>query len=207
MRAGSSQANPVRVLHVFGGLGVGGAEVRTMDIYHAIDKTKVQFDFISHKPNEDYFENEIRALGGRIYHVPRYRLHNRAAYQRAWSEFLDAHPYYDTVHIHTTNTAAAILPILARHGVRQRITHAHSSSNPSAAKHILLRMNRNTINRLATVRLAVSADAAAYVYGRAAAGPGGVAIVQDAIDAKKYVFNPDTRAAVRESLSLRDSFV
>jgi glycosyltransferase involved in cell wall biosynthesis len=34
-----------------------------------------------------------------------------------------------------------------------------------------------------------------------------VAIVQDAIDAKKYVFNPDTRAAVRESLSLRDSFV
>ena len=39
---------PIRVLHVFGRLGLGGAESRIMDLYRNIDKRQVQFDFLVH---------------------------------------------------------------------------------------------------------------------------------------------------------------
>ena len=39
---------PIRVLHVFGKLNRGGAESRVMDLYHHMDRSKVQFDFLVH---------------------------------------------------------------------------------------------------------------------------------------------------------------
>ena len=41
-------SEPIRILHVLGGVGLGGAESRIMDIYRYIDKDKVQFDFLVH---------------------------------------------------------------------------------------------------------------------------------------------------------------
>jgi glycosyltransferase involved in cell wall biosynthesis len=181
-----------------------------MDIYRAIERTKIQFDFIVHGVHGEkngHFAQEIRALGGRIYSVPKYRFYNISAYRKAWSDFLDAHPRYDSVHIHTTNSAAAILSVLANHGVRQRIVHAHSASNPGMIKHILLRLSRRTINRLATLKLAVSNKAAVYVYGKTATDAGQISVVPDAIDAEKYVFHSSARAAMRKALSITDSLV
>ena len=40
---------PVRVLHVLGGLSLGGAESRIMDLYRCMDREKVQFDFLVHQ--------------------------------------------------------------------------------------------------------------------------------------------------------------
>ena len=39
---------PIRVLHVLGGLDRGGAETMVMNLYRAIDKSRVQFDFVVH---------------------------------------------------------------------------------------------------------------------------------------------------------------
>jgi len=37
-----------RVLCVFGALDRGGAETMCMNLYRAIDRTKIQFDFVKH---------------------------------------------------------------------------------------------------------------------------------------------------------------
>ena len=39
---------PIRVLHVFGRVGLGGAESRIMDLYGHIDRERIQFDFLVH---------------------------------------------------------------------------------------------------------------------------------------------------------------
>ena len=67
------QTNPVRVLNVLGTTNLGGAESRVMELYRALDKTKVQFDFLVHTDQEGQYDQEIRSLGGSIYSVPRFR--------------------------------------------------------------------------------------------------------------------------------------
>ena len=59
-------ANPVRVLNVLGTTNLGGAESRVMELYRALDRDKVQFDFLVHTDREGQYSEEIRSLGGRV---------------------------------------------------------------------------------------------------------------------------------------------
>ena len=63
---------PIRVLQVLGTTGLGGAESRVMDLYRNIDRERVQFDFAVHTSKKGYFDEEIEALGGHIYRLPRF---------------------------------------------------------------------------------------------------------------------------------------
>lgn len=49
---------PIRILHYGLTNNLGGIEVFVMSLYKHIDRTKIQFDFISHEGI--YFENEIK---------------------------------------------------------------------------------------------------------------------------------------------------
>ena len=62
---------PLRILCVFGSLNQGGAESMCMNLYRHIDRSKVQFDFVTHSGPGGAFEEEIRALGGKIYYCRR----------------------------------------------------------------------------------------------------------------------------------------
>ena len=77
------QTDPVRVLNVLGTTNLGGAESRVMELYRALDRDKVQFDFLVHTQKEGQYSEEIRRLGGRIYSVPRFRLLNFLSYKKA----------------------------------------------------------------------------------------------------------------------------
>ncbi|MDG3045264.1 hypothetical protein OE903_20645 [Bacillus sp. B6(2022)] len=68
-----------RVLHVVGGMNRGGAETMIMNIYRAIDRNVLQFDFITHREDVCDYDEEIRQLGGRIFmsQVLEHPLHGR----------------------------------------------------------------------------------------------------------------------------------
>ena len=87
----AAKAGPVRVLHILGTLERGGAESRVMDLYRAMDKEAVQFDFLVHTRGEDAYSAEVRALGGHIYTLPRFRGSNAIAYRQAIRAFFRAH--------------------------------------------------------------------------------------------------------------------
>lgn len=84
---------PVRVLHVLGGLSLGGAESRIMDLYRCIDREKVQFDFLVHQSAAgeripEFYDEEVKELGGRIYLLPKFKGYNYFSYRKAVREFL-----------------------------------------------------------------------------------------------------------------------
>ena len=60
----------IRVLHSVSNMDRGGIETMLMNYYRHIDRSKVQFDFIVNKKKPGFFDDEIRALGGRIFHSP-----------------------------------------------------------------------------------------------------------------------------------------
>ena len=76
-------AGAVRVLHVFGMLGLGGAETRTMDLYRNIDRNRVQFDFLVHTDRPCHYDDAARELGAELYRLPRFTGSNYPAYRRA----------------------------------------------------------------------------------------------------------------------------
>ena len=47
---------PIHVLHVLGGVGLGGAESRIMDLYRQMDREEIQFDFLVH-------DSTVRKIG------------------------------------------------------------------------------------------------------------------------------------------------
>ena len=60
---------PIRVLNLFTIMDRGGAETMVMNYYRHIDRTKVQFDFLVHREKRGAYDDEIEALGGKIYRL------------------------------------------------------------------------------------------------------------------------------------------
>ena len=59
----------IRVLQVIGGMNAGGMETMLMNYYRNINNNEIQFDFLISAKKKCFYEDEINALGGRIYRV------------------------------------------------------------------------------------------------------------------------------------------
>ena len=66
----------MRVLHVIGAMDCAGTETFLMNLYHNIDRNKVQFDFVVHTEKQMFYEKEIFLLGGKIFRVPQFKGYN-----------------------------------------------------------------------------------------------------------------------------------
>ena len=62
----------MRVLQVIGVMDRGGAETMVMNLYRAMDRERIQFDFLVHEQREGDYDAEIERLGGRFFRVPRF---------------------------------------------------------------------------------------------------------------------------------------
>lgn len=214
-------AEPIRILHVLGGVGLGGAESRIMDIYRHIDRDKIQFDFLIHQTKKGYYEEEIEAMGGRIYRVPRFTLYNIFSYRKALRDFFNAIQGVDNanrrfasssrrlevVHGHMTSTAAIYLPIAQKSGVPVTIAHARSAGVDKGPKGVVTRLMRRPLRNRCDYMFACSMLAAEAVFGRKNARCGNVIIVPNAIDVKRFCYQEEIRRRMRRELSLEDKFV
>lgn len=46
----------------------GGTQALLMNIYRKINRNKVQFDFLVEYPDKQFYDDEIKQLGGKIYY-------------------------------------------------------------------------------------------------------------------------------------------
>ena len=197
----------IRVLHVLGSLGLGGAESRIMDLYRNIDREKIQFDFLVHTSQEGHYEEEVKALGGRIFRVPRFKVYNYLTYERKWKEFFRQHSEIKVVHGHMTSTASIYLPIARKSGVPMTIAHARSAGvDPGLKGKLTLALRRNLF-RKTDYCFTCSALAGEAVFGKKAMDDRRVQLIPNAIEAAKYVYDEKTRNYIRQKLGLEGQFV
>ncbi len=197
----------IRVLQVLGGVNLGGAESRIMELYRAIDREKVQFDFLVHDDKEGFFAKEIAALGGRIYAVPRFRVCNYAAYLRLLGHFFAQHHEFRAVHGHMTSTASLYLPIAKKAGVPMTIAHARSAGVDKGPKGLLTKWMRKPLAAKADYCLACSRLAGEAVFGQKHVRAGKVKILPNAIEVQKYKYDAAMRESMREKLGLQEAYV
>ena len=57
----------IRILQVVCSLGWAGVEAVVMNFYRNVDRSKVQFDFITCSEKPQRYDEEILQMGGKIY--------------------------------------------------------------------------------------------------------------------------------------------
>ncbi|NMA84154.1 MAG: glycosyltransferase family 1 protein [Epulopiscium sp.] len=198
----------IRILHVFGALNSGGAESRTMDIYREIDRNIVQFDFLVHTHEKGFFDDEIRALGGNIYRVPRFNLKNLTSYIRGVDDFFRDHKEYRIIHGHILSTAFIYFKIAKKYNIPVRIAHSRSGTRAQLnIVNIIKELTEKLSKLYVTDMLAVSKIAGYSAFGKRDVDSGKVAIMPNAIKADKYTFNKNLRQDTRKELNIENSFV
>lgn len=114
----------IKIAQVIGNAQKGGVINCVMNFFRHIDRDKVQFDFYTYAPSP--FDDEIRALGGRVFHYP--VVFNFFKCVRHLKKAFKAEGY-DIVHVHMTTLSFVGLLAAKLAGVKHRICHAHSATN------------------------------------------------------------------------------
>ena len=190
-------SEPIRVLCVFSTLDRGGAESMCMELYRHIERNKVQFDFVKHTSRTGAYEKEIISLGGRIYEAPRLKVGKIFKYLNWWKTHLDKHKEHQIIHGHFFTISAVYFYIAKKLG-RTTVGHIHISKPNSIGKAVLGKL----ISGVTDYPLACSRIAGEWVYGDRP-----FTVLNNAIDATKFIANHNTALEIREEYNLRDSFV
>ena len=213
MRALANTTEPIRILHIVGRMDRGGIETMLMNIYRNIDRTKVQFDFLAHYGREAAYNDEIRAMGGRIYEMPALKTDEKVyywryfQYVRALHKFFREHREYRVIHGHMTNTASIYMPIAKKYGVTCRIAHSHSTKGKAGLLGKVTVLLQSSVSKHATDWFACSEAAAKWLYPKHALEQGRVKLISNAVDAEKFRFDPALRQRIRRELELEDRLV
>ena len=203
-----ADTKPIRVLQIVGRMDRGGIENFVMSVYRNIDREKVQFDFLAHYGREAAFNDEIRAMGGRIYEMPAIRDEKHVyywkvfSYIRALNRFFREHREYTIIHGQMTNTAAIYMPIAKRYGVTTRIAHSHNTRAKAGFLGFVTDFLQRFIYKTATDWFACSKAAAYWFYPPEAVEGGKVTIIPNAVDADRFRFDETKRMRMRRELGV-----
>lgn len=196
----------IRVLHMIGSLNIGGSQAMIMNLYRNIDREQIQFDFILDHPEQLYFAEEVKALGGKIYFVPEFVGTNLLGVRKAWNNFFKEHPEYKILHSHVRSYASVYLPIAKKHGVKT-IIHSHSTSNGTGPKALVKAALQYPLRYHADYFFSCSEEAGKWLFGSRITSGDRHFLLKNAIDASLYRRDDAVRAKYRQELGLEGKIV
>lgn len=191
-----------RVLQVVTLMNRGGLESMLMNYYRNIDRSKVQFDFLVHRKGEHDFTEEILSLGGKIYTVSSVNPLNTNGYLYEMNNFFKQHNEYNIVHSHLDALSTYTLKYAKKHGVPFRIAHSHTTSQEKNWKYLVKLYSRSVLKKYTTHLFSCGKEAGNWLYGKS-----DFQILNNAIDAKKFVYNPHLSNRVKKSLGINGKFI
>lgn len=121
----------MRILHIVGRMDRAGAETLLMNLYREIDRNLCQFDFVYFSTDRCDYDDEIQALGGRIFHVTGGQA---VRFLKLWH--LMRRGEWPIVHAHTLLSSGLHLLTARLAGVRRRIAHSHSTNGSNGGTRI-----------------------------------------------------------------------
>ena len=201
------QKQPIRVAHVIGKLNYAGVEAVINNYYRYIDRTKYQFDFIIDSDGNCEPSREMANLGARYFVVPPYQ----QQFDRHMNALIRLFRENQYQIVHSSMNALSVFSLCAAAIVKVpvRICHNHSTSAPGERKRNLIKNTLRPFAKIFPTHLcACSRVAGEWLYGKRTMEKGKVTIFNNAIDTKKYAFNPEIRKAVRAEFGFeQDTFV
>ena len=196
----------IHILQSVSNMDRGGIESMLMNYYRHLDRTRFQFDFLVNKKKPGFFDDEIRALGGRIFQSPGVAPQSYLAYLRSMQQLLTQHPEIKVLHAHNEAMQLFALEGAKKAGLPVRIAHAHNTRLPKDAKLPIKWFCKQFIPGAATDYWACGRAAGIYYFGQSAWDARGVTL-RNAIDLDRFGYRPQVRAKLRAEYGLNDKLV
>ena len=196
---------PIRVLVLDTVMDRGGAETMIMNYFKNIDRSKIVFDFLVNRQYKAAYEDDIKALGGRIYRMcPMYPRYFRR-YKREIRNFLINHPEYKIIHSNLEERSYFPLKEAKKLGIPVRISHAHNVPKGFDIKTIVRYYFRARLKPYVTHMFACGREAGDFLYGKKSRDK--VILQNNAIDAKEYEYNAELERSCKKEFNLEGKFV
>lgn len=189
----------IRVLHVVTYMGRGGLETMLMNYYRNIDRSKIQFDFLVHRDFIADYDNEILALGGKIFRLPKLNPFSRN-YKDKVKAFFVEHNEYTIVHCHLDCMAGIPLQYAKENGAHICIAHAHNSNQTKDIKYILKLIYKRIIPKNADLLFACGYESGKWMFRG-----NEFYILNNAIDVNQYSYNCKVRNQIRSDLGFDEN--
>lgn len=184
-----------RILHVFGQLNRGGAEMRTLDVMRRLDPRRQACEFVCLSGLPGDLDDEVRRLGGRVHLC---RLDWR--FPRRFQQLLRQRRI-DVVHSHVQLFSGLVLRWAARAGVATRIAHFRnvSSGRPASLRRRMQDgLMRHWLDRWATLILGNGESSLSYGWREDWADDPRCAVIHNGLDAAPFTAAVDPAAVRRE---------
>lgn len=200
---------PVRVLNLFTIMNRGGAETMMMNYYRKIDRTKVQFDFMVHRQERGAYDDEIEALGGRIYRMCPIYPQNIIKYRKMLNVFFDEHKEYKIIHSHMSELGFFVFSVAQQNGIPVRICHAHntpvffSETFVEKIKRLPREILARMIRRITTDFFACSLDSGNWLFGKNKH----IILMKNALDVSRFVYKKDEAAIIKKKYHWENKFI
>lgn len=199
---------PVRVLHENVIMDPGGIEALIMNVYRHIDRDRIQFDFMVHRPDRAFYEDEIERLGGKIYRTPQFSP-IPGQYQKfmgSTENILREHPEYKVIHAHSELNLWPLM-VAKKVGIPTRIAHSHNARATINLKYFFFKYEQPRIKKYCTDMFMCSTPAGEWTFGKEAVTQGDVKFIKNGIETERFVFNEDIRNRKRKELNLGSKLV
>lgn len=196
-----------RVLCLISCMNTGGAETFLMKIYRQIDKTKYQMDFCVNIKQKGFYDDEIMAMGGKIYHIPS-KSSDVKEFKKQLSELIRKEKYNVVLRITSSAAGFLDLKVAKKAGVKRCcVRSSNSSDGGSMTSLIAHRMGRLFYEKYVDVKIAPSDLAAIYTFGKKAYDSNEVNILHNAIDTSIFQYKKSYRLKIRNELHIKNNAV
>ena len=174
----------------------GGIETYLLNYYRRNHGKTVHLDFVSDFPSV-VEEQALLDAGSQIHYIPAKGKGLMAHWKALW-KVLRTHREYKTLYFNVMDGGAVFTMLIPFLLGRKIVVHSHNGNTDKVRLHKLC---KPFANALTGDRVACSRLAADYMFGRAGKG---ALVIPNAIDARKYTFDPAVRKAAREKLGVGD---
>ncbi len=197
----------IRILHSVSNMDRAGIETMLMNYYRHIDREKVQFDFLCNKTKHGAYDEEIRQLGGKIFHTPGLNPIKYNKYLKYMKQLFLKNPEYRIVEAHNGALGVYALHAAKKNNIPTRIFHAHGASITKDWKLPIKLVCKSLLPSNMNYQFTCGVEAARCYFGNEAVQRQDYELIPNAIEVEKFIYNKKERDEIRKKYDINNKHV
>jgi glycosyltransferase involved in cell wall biosynthesis len=202
----------IRVMHTCP-LGTGGITNLVLNICEKIDKSILNFDYLTYRYRTEFAEARALSFGGKKYVADNEKVKLR--FFKFWVKFIRSYKVFknsqtDIFHINASTPYDTLVGIAAKMaGVKKVVVHSHNASNSSRTKvkDIVNHIAKFIMPLYADAYFTCSTEAAKYLFPAKIFKTHDYIYIKNGIDTNRFKFDSAIREKIRNENNWNDKFV